>query len=86
MPPNHRFRGHKKRSFRGQGHANICQWEGLFKRGVVYKCEVNPFYSKEVMANVTVFGHINLQGQGHSGVKVIEMLQTKFDEDPSSSS
>ena len=35
------------------------------------KYELNPFTNKEVMANVRVFRTLYLQGQGHTGVKVI---------------
>ena len=32
--------------------------------------ELNPFTNDEVMANVRVFEKLDLQGQGHPGVKV----------------
>lgn len=42
----------RSKSFGGQGHVSIYQWESLVQRGVVSKYEVNQFGNKEVIANV----------------------------------
>ena len=39
--------------FKGQGHQEICPWEGVDQRRVVYKYQVKQiFCSMEVMAKV----------------------------------
>ena len=51
----------------------MCHWKGLVPMVVVLKYEVNPFTYNKDMANGLGFGKLYLQGQGHPGVKVINV-------------
>jgi hypothetical protein len=46
---------------------NVNQLEGLVQRGVVPKYELNCFTLWPIL---NVFGQFDLQGKGHSGVRV----------------
>ena len=59
------------RSLRGQGHTSMWQRKAVGLSNIVFKYGVNPFNNKEVIANVKVFWQFDLEGQGHSGIKVI---------------